>query len=108
MLHFADGTPFTGGARSFVIRPATTTERYGRLVLDVQIEGFQTEAMLDTGGIFVVCRPEMIEQPFEARRLTTRLAQWQKQHSGSRNRSNPDEVVVVRCHVGPHALRQHR
>jgi len=54
LLSFEDGRPFAHGACPFVYRPATERETVHRIFVPVQIEGIQTEAVVDTGGVYLV------------------------------------------------------
>lgn len=59
LLHFANGTPFCSGSTPYAYRPATQRENSPRILLTVQIEGVQTTAFVDTGGINLLCAPEI-------------------------------------------------
>jgi hypothetical protein len=61
MLYTADGLPFSQGASTFLSRPATERERTDRIFVPLQIENVQTEAVVDTGGVYLVCHPEIAE-----------------------------------------------
>lgn len=61
LLRFEDGRQFAQGACSFVCRPATERETTHRIFVPVQIEGIQTEAVVDTGGVYLVCHPEIAD-----------------------------------------------
>ncbi|MDH3605006.1 MAG: hypothetical protein OEU26_35870 [Candidatus Tectomicrobia bacterium] len=61
-LTFPDGQAFATGAAPYGYRSATPQETTPRVVLSVEIEGFKTEAMVDTGGVFLVCHPEVALQ----------------------------------------------
>jgi len=52
-LFFADGTPFVTGAQSHVFYAPTPAEPKARLVLRVALEGLTTQAMVDTGGLYL-------------------------------------------------------
>src|SRR4029453_993095 len=71
-LTLPDGQPFATGATSYHYRPATAQETTPRLVLEVAIEGIVTQAMVDTGGLYLVCHPGLATQfqlePAEATR----------------------------------------
>jgi hypothetical protein len=62
LLSFEDGRPFAHGACPFVYRPATERETVHRIFVPVQIEGIQTEAVVDTGGVYLVCHPEIADR----------------------------------------------
>jgi hypothetical protein len=61
LLNFEDGRQFAQGACSFVYRPATERETKHRIFVPVQIESIQTEAVVDTGGVYLVCHPEIAD-----------------------------------------------
>ncbi len=61
-LRFLDGEVFTTSSVSYQYRPATPHETTPRLILDVVIEGIPTEAMVDTGGIYLLCHPQLANQ----------------------------------------------
>ncbi len=54
-FQFPDGEAFTTSAASYMYRPATPNETTPRVVLDVAVEGIHTEAMVDTGGVYLLC-----------------------------------------------------
>jgi len=54
-LFFADGSPFVTGFQSNVYYEPTAQERKARLILHVAIEGIMTQAMVDTGGLYLFC-----------------------------------------------------
>ena len=56
-LTFPDGERFAIGATPYQYRPATAHETTPRIILEVEIDGIQTEAVMDTGGIYLVCSP---------------------------------------------------
>ena len=61
-LQFSDGDIFTTSSATYQYRPATAHETTPRLILDVIIEGIATEAMVDTGGIYLLCNPPLANQ----------------------------------------------
>jgi len=61
MLHFEDDRPFSQGACTFLYRPATEQETTPRIIVRVQIQGIQTNVVLDTGGVYLVCNPQIVE-----------------------------------------------
>jgi hypothetical protein len=63
-LTFPTGEPFARGVTGYDYRPATSHETTPRLVLEVAIEGILAEAVVDTGGVYLVCHPDI------ARRLS--------------------------------------
>jgi hypothetical protein len=56
-LAFPTGEPFARGVTGYDCRPATSHETTPRLVLEVAIEGILAEAVVDTGGVYLVCHP---------------------------------------------------
>lgn len=56
-LNFLDGRPFATGSVGYSYRPATERETVSRLIVQVEIEGVMTEAIVDTGGVFLICPP---------------------------------------------------
>lgn len=60
-LKFEDGKPFAQGVCSFLMRPATDQELISRIFIEVQIEGVRTEVVVDTGGAYLVCNPEIAD-----------------------------------------------
>ena len=58
-LSSPDGEPFTIGKTAYQYRAATAYETHPRLILDVLIEGIATRAMVDTGGIYLLCNPNL-------------------------------------------------
>ncbi len=61
-LFFSNGTSFTKGAMPYQFRPATSKEAYKRIILRVFIGEVKTLAIVDTGGVFFVCTPELGKQ----------------------------------------------
>jgi len=61
MLFFQDGTPFAKAFSSYAYRPVEEYDKYPRIFIQVEIEGFQTEAFLDTGSPYVICDPIIAE-----------------------------------------------
>lgn len=53
-LTFPNGEPFTIGETAYQYRPATAHETHPRVILDVLVEGVATQAMVDTGGIYLL------------------------------------------------------
>ena len=59
-LFFADGSPFVTGSQSHVFYAPTPAEPKARLVLRVALEGLTTQAMVDTGGLYLFCMPSIV------------------------------------------------
>ena len=58
-LFFADGRPFVTGLQANVFYAPTPAEPKARLVLRVVLEGLTTQAMVDTGGLYLFCMPSV-------------------------------------------------
>lgn len=62
-LRFPSGEPFSTGSTPYSYVPATELETHPRLILEVEIEGIMTEAMLDTtGGVYLLCTPNVAKR----------------------------------------------
>ncbi len=59
LLFFANGDTFATGATGYDYRPATETETTNRIILELQIEGIPTVAVVDTGAPYVICSPKV-------------------------------------------------
>ena len=59
---FLDGESFTQGSQPYLFRPATTSGNDERVILDVDIEGRRTQAMLDTGAPYLICAPNLADR----------------------------------------------
>lgn len=62
VLFFPDRQPFATGATEYTYRPAHLDDQYGRIMLQVEIEGLLTEAAVDTGAPYFICEPHIAEQ----------------------------------------------
>lgn len=62
LLSFSNGDQFATGSMPYSYRSITQREEFERIILQVQIEGFTTEAYLDTGAIYLVCSPDVARQ----------------------------------------------
>lgn len=58
MLFSPDQTPFTTGSAPFNSRPASVRETANRVFIRIIINGLNLEAVLDTGGAYLVLDPE--------------------------------------------------
>lgn len=58
-LHFSNGEPFSTGATRYIYRPASNGETSPRILLTVAIEGVQSLAFVDTGGVYLLCNPHV-------------------------------------------------
>ncbi|MCE7989371.1 MAG: hypothetical protein DYG89_50100 [Caldilinea sp. CFX5] len=59
LLQFATGEPFATGVAPYVYQPVSSRETAHRVILNVQIGSFPTQAYLDTGAVYFVCAPEI-------------------------------------------------
>jgi hypothetical protein len=59
VLQFADGRPFATGTCPYWDQPPSRHTATPRITIVVQIDGFQTQAVVDTGGVYLVCDPEI-------------------------------------------------
>jgi predicted aspartyl protease len=58
-LVFQDGQKFATGSVPYSYRPETEHQNIPKLFLQVQIEGQDIEALVDTGAQFFICPPEL-------------------------------------------------
>lgn len=58
-LYFDDRSPFCTASSPYAYRPASPFDQSPRIHLAVQIEGFETTAFVDTGGVFLICPPDV-------------------------------------------------
>jgi hypothetical protein len=58
-LILPNGESFALGVTGYEYRPATSYETTPRLVLEIEIEGILAEAIVDTGGVYLFCNPEI-------------------------------------------------
>ena len=61
ILQFADGRPFTTGACSYWDQPTSDRTETPRVIVTIWIGGSQTQAAVDTGGVYLVCDPEILD-----------------------------------------------
>lgn len=66
MLQFRDGRIFAQGACCCSLGPITGSGPSSRISLRVQVEQIETDAVVDTGGIYLVCSRDIAEflRPF--------------------------------------------
>lgn len=60
-LRHSDGTPFATGSAALLHHPATEVEVVPRLFVNIHIDGIPTEAVIDTGGVYLICDPRIAE-----------------------------------------------
>jgi hypothetical protein len=61
MLRYADGSRFSTGACWYRDQLILGETRTPRILIRISIEGFQTQAVVDTGGVYLVCDPGMAD-----------------------------------------------
>jgi len=61
LLRFENEDPFAQGRCTYEYRPASEREDTPRIIVPVQIEGIATRAIIDTGGVYLICDPEIAE-----------------------------------------------
>lgn len=59
LLQFSTGEPFATGAAAYVYVPASEREETPRITLDVLIGNLRTSAFVDTGGVYLICSPQI-------------------------------------------------
>ena len=59
VLQFIDGRSFTTGVCSYWDQLSQEGAETPRIIISIEIEGLQTHAVVDTGGVYLVCDPEM-------------------------------------------------
>jgi len=59
LLQFEDGKPFASGAASYLYQSITERETTPRIILSILLGGIETTAFVDTGGVYVLCSPEI-------------------------------------------------
>jgi len=56
-LQFADGRPFATGACSYWDWSSSERRETSRILINIRLGGSQTQAVVDTGGVYFVCEP---------------------------------------------------
>ena len=59
LLSLANGAPFATGAAQYDYRPITAHEEMPRVIVRIAIDRFETAAFVDTGGVYLICSPEI-------------------------------------------------
>lgn len=59
VLQFADGRSFATGACSYWDQRSSKRAETPRIVVGIRVSGSQTQAVVDTGGVYLVCDPEI-------------------------------------------------
>src|SRR5215831_11500144 len=58
LLRFDTGEPFASGAVAYSFSGIGISTR---LTIEIEVDGWRTEAILDTGAPFLICSPELAE-----------------------------------------------
>lgn len=61
LLQYQDGEPFASGACSFRGALAGRESEVPKVIVDIEINGIQTEAAVDTGGIYLIVHPDLVD-----------------------------------------------
>jgi len=56
-LQFADGRPFATGACLYWDWSSSERRETSRILINIRLGGSQTQAVVDTGGVYFVCEP---------------------------------------------------
>lgn len=59
LLQFTGGTLFATGATPYAYRPVTDRESAPRVILSIRLGEIETSAFLDTGGVYLLCAPQL-------------------------------------------------
>lgn len=59
LISFQDGRSFAQGVCKYQYRPVTSGETTPRIVVQVQIGNLDAQAVVDTGGAYLVCDPQI-------------------------------------------------
>ena len=59
LLQLSTGEPFATGAAAYAYVPASEREETPRITLDVLIGNLRTSAFVDTGGVYLICSPQI-------------------------------------------------
>lgn len=59
LLQLSTGEPFATGAAAYAYVPASEREDTPRITLDVLIGNLRTSAFVDTGGVYLLCSPQI-------------------------------------------------
>jgi hypothetical protein len=62
LLQFDHGEPFASGAAPYTYLSASEQETTPRIIISVSIQGIQTSAFVDTGGVYAICSPEIADE----------------------------------------------
>jgi hypothetical protein len=61
MLYLANGEPFTAGVCNYRFREASEFDISHRIIVSIRVEDIETEGVLDTGAIYLICTPALAE-----------------------------------------------
>ena len=61
LLQFENGETFATGSTPYLYHPGSEYESTPRIILSVRLERIDTPAFVDTGGIYVLCSPEVAQ-----------------------------------------------
>jgi hypothetical protein len=61
LLKFSDGESFATGAQPYLSRPLGGADPSNRVIVEVEIGGLRTSAVLDTGAPYVIVNPSLAE-----------------------------------------------
>jgi hypothetical protein len=61
LLNFDNGDPFATGLASYRYLPVPGSGDASRIIVQIEVDGDQIEAILDTGGGYFLCKPELAE-----------------------------------------------
>lgn len=62
LLQFSSGEAFAIGSAKYDYAPVSEYEQTPRIILQVKLEGFRTSAFVDTGGIYLICPPNIANE----------------------------------------------
>jgi hypothetical protein len=62
LLQFTNGEAFATGATLYAYRPVTSKESLPRIILPLLIGNLEVLAFVDTGGVYLLCSPEIAWQ----------------------------------------------
>lgn len=61
MLRFGDDRLFTTGKTPYRYAPISEEDSSLRIIVSVQVQGIDTEAVIDTGGIYFICSDQLMD-----------------------------------------------
>lgn len=60
-LRYENGDPFTTGSLEYLDHLGGDTEGAPKIFVSIEVDGRRTMAEVDTGGVYVICNPEMAQ-----------------------------------------------